>query len=112
MARRFLRASVTGEFRRGAESRRECSPRGGNPLPWGQTEGEPMSQGDAATGTASDTARWAATYRARETERPDPLFRDPFARRLAGERGEEVFAALPFSERNTWLWVTRTYLFD
>ena len=35
----------------------------------------------------SDTALLAAIYRARETERPDAVFRDPFARRLAGERG-------------------------
>src|SRR3974390_288427 len=35
----------------------------------------------------SDTAFWAAIYRARETEQPNPLFRDPFARRLAGTRG-------------------------
>ncbi|MGH9361286.1 MAG: class I SAM-dependent methyltransferase [Thermoanaerobaculia bacterium] len=60
----------------------------------------------------SDTARWAALYRARESERKDALFRDPLARRLAGERGEQIDAALPFSKRHTWSWVTRTYLFD
>jgi methyltransferase (TIGR00027 family) len=60
----------------------------------------------------SDTARWAAVYRARESERPDALFRDPYARRLAGERGEEIARAIPFSERATWAWVTRTYLFN
>jgi methyltransferase (TIGR00027 family) len=60
----------------------------------------------------SDTARWAAVYRARETDRPDGLFRDPFARRLAGARGEEIAASMPFSDRATWAWVTRTYLFD
>ena len=36
----------------------------------------------------SDTAGWVAVYRARETERQDALFHDPFARRPAGERGE------------------------
>src|SRR5437899_361360 len=60
----------------------------------------------------SDTARWAAVYRARETERPDALFRDPFARRLAGDRGEQIAAAMKFTDRHTWSWVTRTYLFD
>lgn len=60
----------------------------------------------------SDTARWSAVFRARETERPDPLFRDPFARRLAGDRGEEIAKATPFHEKNSWSWVTRTYLFD
>lgn len=60
----------------------------------------------------SDTALWAAVYRARETERPDPLFRDPYARRLAGTRGEQIADSFPFSNRATWAWVTRTYLFD
>src|ERR1700687_3539352 len=60
----------------------------------------------------SDTARWAAVYRARESERKDALFRDPFARRLAGERGEQIADALPKGNRNTWSWVMRTWLFD
>jgi len=60
----------------------------------------------------SDTARWAAVYRARETERPGALFHDPYARRLAGERGEEIAAALPFHQKNEWAWVFRTVLFD
>jgi len=60
----------------------------------------------------SDTARWAAVYRARETERRDALFHDPFARRLAGERGEQIARATPFHERHSWSWATRTYLFD
>jgi methyltransferase (TIGR00027 family) len=60
----------------------------------------------------SDTALLAAVYRARESERPDALFHDPFARQLAGSRGEQIAAGLPFSNRHTWSWVTRTYLFD
>jgi methyltransferase (TIGR00027 family) len=60
----------------------------------------------------SDTARWAAVYRAKETERPDALFRDPYARRLAGERGEQIAAALPFHEQHSWSWVARTVAFD
>jgi methyltransferase (TIGR00027 family) len=59
-----------------------------------------------------DTARWAAIYRARETDRPKRLFDDPFARQLAGARGAEIAAAMPFSEQNEWAWITRTYLFD
>jgi methyltransferase (TIGR00027 family) len=58
----------------------------------------------------SDTARMTAMYRARESDRPDALFRDPFARRLAGILGEQILDALP--TRSTWAWVTRTYLFD
>ena len=71
-----------------------------------------MTQPEPLIRNISDTARWAAVYRARETERPDALFRDPFARRLAGDRGEQIAKAMPFTDRHTWSWVTRTYLFD
>src|SRR5256885_2136475 len=60
----------------------------------------------------SDTARWVAVYRARETERPDAAFKDPFARALAGERGERIADGLPFFSDNAWSMVARTYLFD
>jgi methyltransferase (TIGR00027 family) len=60
----------------------------------------------------SDTARWMAVYRARETERPDAVFRDPFARALAGERGEQIAKAAGFGEENAWSFLARTYLFD
>jgi len=60
----------------------------------------------------SDTAMWAAIYRARETEGPNPLFLDSFARRLAGARGDQIASAMPSSDKNTWAWITRTYLFD
>jgi methyltransferase (TIGR00027 family) len=43
----------------------------------------------------SDTARWVAFHRALESERPDALFRDPFARRLAGERGKQIAEGMP-----------------
>ena len=38
----------------------------------------------------SDTALWVAVFRAQESERPDPLFFDPYARELAGARGAEI----------------------
>jgi len=60
----------------------------------------------------SDTARWMAVYRARETERRDAIFRDPFARALAGERGEAIAKAMAFGEENAWAFLARTYLFD
>ncbi|MBI3726677.1 class I SAM-dependent methyltransferase [bacterium] len=60
----------------------------------------------------SDTARWVAVYRAIETERPDALFKDPFARRLAGERGEKILSSLAFARRNEWAIVMRTHLID
>ena len=60
----------------------------------------------------SDTARWMAVYRARESARPDAVFRDPFAAALAGERGERIAAALSFGDENAWSFIARTYLFD
>jgi len=60
----------------------------------------------------SDTARWVAAYRAQETERPDAAFRDPFARALAGERGEAIVQAIAKSGDFSWPLVARTYLFD
>ena|ERR1700741_2601535 len=60
---------------------------------------------DPAIQHISDTARWAAVYRARESEREDALFRDPFARRLAGERGEHIAKATPFYEKHSRSWV-------
>src|ERR1700720_3770251 len=71
-----------------------------------------MSQKEPLIRNISDTARWAAVYRARESERENALFRDPFARRLAGERGEQIAKARPLHEKHSWSWVTRTYLFD
>src|SRR5207244_4260666 len=71
-----------------------------------------MSTREPLVRDISDTALLAAIYRARETERPDAVFRDPFARRLAGERGDQIAKSMPFSERATWAWITRTYAYD
>jgi methyltransferase (TIGR00027 family) len=71
-----------------------------------------MPSPDPLIRNISDTARWAAIYRARESDRPDAVYRDPFARKLAGARGDEIASSMPFSEKATWSWVTRTYLFD
>lgn len=60
----------------------------------------------------SDTALWVAMYRAHESERADAIFSDPFARRLAGQRGEEILKALPNSRYFSWPMVVRTALMD
>ena len=60
----------------------------------------------------SDTARWVAIFRAEESERPDAVFHDPFARRLAGEKGVQIADAIEFSRKNNWTFIARTYLFD
>ena len=46
------------------------------------------------------------------SERPDALFRDPFARRLAGERGARITEGKAFANRNPWSFVARTVVFD
>jgi methyltransferase (TIGR00027 family) len=71
-----------------------------------------MDQSNSSVRNISDTARWVAYFRARETQRPDALFRDPFAERLAGERGFEIANTLAQGNKHEWAWVARTYLFD
>ena len=63
-------------------------------------------------GNVSDTARWVAIYRAWESARPDALFHDPFAQRLAGERGAAIAAAVPRTARSGWPMIARTKLID
>ncbi len=58
----------------------------------------------------SDTARWVATYRARESVRKAALFHDPFAERLAGARGPAIAAVA--SPHTAWAVTTRTKLLD
>ncbi len=60
----------------------------------------------------SDTALWVAMYRASESERADALFRDPFARKLAGERGETILKGIRRARRWDWPHIVRTALFD
>jgi methyltransferase (TIGR00027 family) len=60
----------------------------------------------------SDTAKWVAVFRADESARPDAIFVDPFARRLAGQQGKQIADAIEFSRKNSWAFVARTYLFD
>src|SRR3954462_5914168 len=60
----------------------------------------------------SDTARWVAHYRAQETDRPDALFRDPYARALAGDRGARIARAQTLGDENAWSFMARTVLFD
>lgn len=60
----------------------------------------------------SDTALWVAMYRALESERPDALFADPYARRLAGERGAEILRQMPNGLSMSWPLVVRTAVLD
>jgi len=60
----------------------------------------------------SDTALWVAVYRAQESARADAVFRDPYARRLAGDRGTQIAASIPFAQRHSWSYTARTWLVD
>src|SRR5262245_58137953 len=60
----------------------------------------------------SDTARWVAVFRAEESERPDAVFHDPYARKLAGKRGEDIANEVSFSRQNSWSFVARTWIID
>jgi methyltransferase (TIGR00027 family) len=71
-----------------------------------------MNGSDEPLRNISDTARWVAIYRAMESERPDAIFRDPFARRLGGERGEQIVRSLPKGRAMAWPMVVRTAVMD
>jgi len=60
----------------------------------------------------SDTALWVAMYRAWESDQKNPVFRDPYARRLAGKRGEEIMSTIKAAQRHAWSYTARTYNVD
>jgi len=61
----------------------------------------------------SDTAFMAAAYRALESDRPNALFRDPLAAKLAGEQGKKILAGLPKQAFiGGWTVVIRTCIID
>jgi hypothetical protein len=58
-----------------------------------------MNQPSSSVRNISDTASWVAYFRARETQRPDALFRDPYAERLASEQGFRIANTLAGREQ-------------
>lgn len=61
----------------------------------------------------SDTAFMAAAYRAIETDRPDAMFHDPLAAKLAGEQGRKIVGSLPKQAFvGGWTVVIRTRIID
>ncbi len=61
----------------------------------------------------SDTARWVAAYRAIESNRPDALFHDPFAAKLAGDLGPKIAGKMRRTMgRSGWPIVVRTKIID
>jgi methyltransferase (TIGR00027 family) len=60
----------------------------------------------------SDTALWAASFRAPEGRRPDAAFDDPLASILVGDRGLAIARAMPRAPMVDWGMVIRTSAID
>lgn len=67
---------------------------------------------DTLLNDVSDTALWVATYRASESKRPDALFDDYLAERLAGDRGKEIAKRMDGAQYTRWAVTIRTYVID
>jgi methyltransferase (TIGR00027 family) len=67
---------------------------------------------DTPIAHVADTAFWVASYRARESARPDALFHDPLAARLADERGREIADRIADGQQVEWVVVIRTCIVD
>lgn len=68
--------------------------------------------GPAGIEHVSDTALWVAWYRAQESQRPDAVFHDPFAAKLAGERGRAIADSMPSPKQLAFAMVARTVAID
>lgn len=62
--------------------------------------------------TVGDTSLWSAAYRADESERAEGLFLDPYASRLAGERGRRLAALVAHNNPYSWMVPVRTHIID
>lgn len=71
-----------------------------------------MSDSGRVITHVSDTARWTALHRATESARPDALFNDFLAERLAGKQGRTIVDHVPRSTRNGWWLIARTKIID
>ena len=60
----------------------------------------------------SDTAFWIASVRAMESERPDALFHDRLADRLAGDKGRQIARAMPGFDMIAFTIALRTTALD
>lgn len=60
----------------------------------------------------SDTAFWVSHYRAKETQRAKPLFQDPYAEILSGNKGKTIAENMPFSHFTEWVVTLRTVMID
>jgi methyltransferase (TIGR00027 family) len=60
----------------------------------------------------SETAHWIAALRAMETERANPVVRDPLAAKLAGEQGFEMARSMPHIQSMSFAMIVRTTAID
>jgi methyltransferase (TIGR00027 family) len=67
---------------------------------------------DQTIAHVSDTAFWVAWHRAQEGKRPDALFNDPLAAKLAGDRGRRIAARMGIARAMAWSMALRTYILD
>src|SRR5690349_9287187 len=108
MSCRRLRRSLSVEWQQRRRHRRTSDARS----TWRRSRPERCTLPVMEITHISDTARWVAQYRAMETERPDAIFRDPFAARLAGEHGRQIVESMPRGKQSAWAMITRTAVFD
>ncbi|MBX2989107.1 MAG: class I SAM-dependent methyltransferase [Bdellovibrionaceae bacterium] len=72
-----------------------------------------MSDDSGSIQHVSDTALWVAHYRAVETERPDALFQDPYARALVGDKGRQIAERMKaVGSQVSWSLSIRTHVID
>jgi methyltransferase (TIGR00027 family) len=62
--------------------------------------------------SVADTARWIAAYRAQESDKPDAIFRDPYARMFAGDPGAAMADFSRPARSAAWAMIVRTAVFD
>lgn len=67
---------------------------------------------DQEVNHVSDTAFWIAYLRAEESKRPDALFHDAFAGKLAGQRGKQITKNMPSTKMTAWVVSLRTCIID
>lgn len=73
---------------------------------------QPADHPEHPVSHVSDTALWVAVHRSMESKRTDALFRDPYAERLAGERGKRIVGQLERGKSSAWSIITRTAVLD
>jgi methyltransferase (TIGR00027 family) len=72
-----------------------------------------IQMNESVINQVSDTAFMAAAYRAMETDRPNSMFHDPLAAKLAGEQGRRIISSLPKQAFiGGWTVVIRTRIID